>query len=99
MLDNGDIIHLRRANGLDWDGILHANPAGKEKGLACLYNPLTTEITREIRLPLHYTGLGKNARVSIDGGAPQSVTLNDAREAVMTIKIPAQGRTFVLFTE
>jgi hypothetical protein len=99
VLDNGDIVHLRRPNGLDWDGILHANPAGKEKGLACLYNPLAEEITREIRLPLHYTGLRKSARVSIDGGAPRSVTLNDAREATLTLQIPAQGRTFVLFTE
>jgi hypothetical protein len=99
VLDNGDIVHLRRPNGRDWDGVLHANPAGKEKGLACLYNPLTEEITREIRVPLHYTGLRKNARVSIDGGSPQGVTLNDDREATLTLKIPAQGRTFVLFTE
>jgi hypothetical protein len=99
VLDNGDIVHLRRPNGLDWDGVLHANPSGKEKGLACLYNPLTEEITREIRLPLHYTGLRKSADVSIDGSAPQSVTLNDDREATLTVKIPPQGRTFVLFTE
>jgi hypothetical protein len=99
VLDNGDIIHLRRPNGLDWDGIIHANPAGKEKGLACLYNPLTEEITREIRVPLRYTGLKKTARVSIDGGAPQGLTLNDDREATLTLKIPAQGRTFLLFTE
>jgi hypothetical protein len=99
VLDNGDLVHLRRPNGLDWDGVLHANPSGKEKGLACLYNPLTEEITREIRLPLHYTGLRKAAHVSIDGGAAQSVTLNDAREATLTLKIPPQGRTFVLFTE
>ncbi len=99
VLDNGDLIHLRRPNGLDWDGILHANPAGEEKGLACIYNPLAEEITREIRLPLHYTGLRKTARASIDGGGPRNVTLNDAREAVLTLKIPPQGRTFVLFTE
>lgn len=99
VLDNGDIIHLRRANGRDWDGILHANPAGKEKGLACLYNPLTEEITREIRLPLHYTGLRQNARVSIDGAAPQAIALTPAHEAVLTVKIAAQGRSFLLFTE
>ncbi|MCW1924971.1 hypothetical protein OKA05_20580 [Luteolibacter arcticus] len=99
VLDNGDIIHLRRPNGRDWDGILHANPTGREKGLACLYNPLDEEITREIRLPLHYTGLRKSARISIDGAEPQAVSLTPAHEAVLTVKIPGGGRTFLLFTE
>ena len=99
VLDHGDIIHLRRPNGRDWDGILHANPSGTEKGLACLYNPLTEAITREIRLPLHYTGLRKSARVSIDGAEPESVVLSANHDALLTVKIPAQGRSFLLFTE
>ncbi|WP_338285249.1 hypothetical protein [Luteolibacter sp. LG18] len=99
VLDNGDILHLRRPNGQDWDGILHANPAGREKGLAFLYNPLGGEITRQIRLPLHYTGLRKTAHLSIDGGAPRGLTLNTANEAVLEVKIPAQGRTCLVFTE
>jgi hypothetical protein len=99
VLDNGEIIHLRRPNGRDWDGILHANPAGKEKGLACLYNPLTEEITREIRLPLHYTGLRKNARVSINGAQPQAISLTLTHEAILSVKIAPQGRSFLIFTE
>ena len=99
VLDNGEIIHLHRPNGRDWDGILHVNPAGKEKGLACLYNPLDEEITREIRLPLHYTGLRKTARLSIDGAESQAVSLSPAHEAMLSIKIAARGRTFLIFTE
>jgi hypothetical protein len=99
VLDNGDIIHLRRPNGRDWDGILHANPAGREKGLAAIYNPLTEDITRQIRLPLHYTGLCKTARVSVNGTEPQGIDLTPANEALLTVKIPAQGRSFLLFTE
>ena len=37
---NADIIHLRRADGRDWDGIMHVNPHGKTKALLMLYNPL-----------------------------------------------------------
>jgi hypothetical protein len=37
---NSDIIHLRRADGREWDGILHVNPQLKTKGLLMLYNPL-----------------------------------------------------------
>jgi hypothetical protein len=99
VLDNGDIIHLRRANGRDWDGILHANPAGSEKGLACLYNPLTEDITREIRLPLHYTGLREKARLSVDGGESKVISLDPSNHALLKVSIPAQGRTFLLFTE
>ena len=99
MLDNGDIIHLRSANGRDWDGILHANPQGKEKGLAIFYNPLTEDITRQIRIPLHYTGLTGTAGVSVDGGLPKAATLDAGNDAVLTVRIPAQGRTILLFTE
>ncbi len=99
VLDNGELIHLRRANGRDWDGILHANPAGKEKGLACFYNPLTEEVSRKIRIPLHYTGLTQSARISVDGDEPKTVTLTPDNEAEITVRIPAQGRTFLLFTE
>jgi hypothetical protein len=36
----GDIIHLRRADGRDLDYWLNVNPAGEEKGLMMIYNPL-----------------------------------------------------------
>ena len=36
----GDIIHLRRADGRDIDYWLNVNPAGKEKGMLCVFNPL-----------------------------------------------------------
>ena len=56
---NSDIIHLRRADGRDWDGILHVNPKLKTKGLLMLYNPLKEKITRTVKLPLYYTGLDR----------------------------------------
>ena len=37
---DSDLIHLRRADGRDWDGWLHVNPALAERGLAMFYNPL-----------------------------------------------------------
>jgi hypothetical protein len=98
VLDNGDIIHLRRASGRDWDGILHANPLGHEQGLAFLYNPLTKPITEVVRLPLHYTGLTGKAQLSIDGGPPQTIALDPQNIAAISITIPAQGRTCLIFT-
>ena len=98
VLDNGEIIHLRRPNGRDWDGILHVNPGGTEKGLACLYNPLAEEITREIRMPLHYTGLIDKAKLTIDGGLPETIALDANRNALITVRIPARSQTFLLFS-
>ena len=54
---NPDLIHLRRPDGRDWDGIVHINPDLPQKGLVMLYNPLKETITRTIRLPLYYTCL------------------------------------------
>lgn len=99
VLDNGDIIHLRRPNGRDWDGILHANPHGKEKGMACLYNPLSEEITRTIRLPLHYTGLTGTAQVSINGEAAKPMKLDATNTLELSVRIAAQSRTFVILTK
>ncbi|MGN7720585.1 alpha-galactosidase [Chitinophaga sp. 22620] len=93
---NTDIIHLRRADGRDWDGILHADPKGKYKGLAMLYNPLTTPMTREVALPLYYTGLDKQASIREKEGAPQKYTLNRQYEALVKVTIPAQGYTWLV---
>jgi hypothetical protein len=96
---HADIIHLRRANGLDWDGILHVNPPGREKALAFFYNPRPEPITRRIRIPLHYAGLRDQTRVSVEGAAPAVVALDHAETVTLDVKIPARGRTWLLFQE
>lgn len=96
---DGEVIHLRRANGLDWDGIVHVNPQGKEKAMAFFYNPLAEEITRQIRVPLYYSGLNQSIRVSIGGGESNPATLDTNRAVVVTVKIPAHSHQWVLFTE
>jgi len=64
---NSDIIHLRRADGRDWDGWMHVNPALKNKALVILFNPLSEPMTRTIAIPLYYTGLTREATVMRDG--------------------------------
>ena len=56
-------------------------------------------LMREIRVPLHYTGLTGKAQVAVDGGVPQSVTLDPSEIATLKLTLPAQGRAFALFTE
>lgn len=93
---NSDLIHLRRPDGRDWDGILHLNPKLKEKGLMMLYNPLNESITRTIQVPLYYSGLTNKVMVSHQGGQKQIKTLNRAYEITLTFQIPAKGYTWYL---
>ena len=90
---NSDIIHLRRPDGKDWDGIMHVNPGLEEKGFAMLYNPTNKEITRVIKLPLYYTGLTRKARISQDGGKARKYRLKRDYSVEVEVTIPASGHT------
>ena len=98
VLDMGDLIHLRRPDGRDWDGIVHVNPQGREKAMGFFYNPLTVDITRNITVPLYYAGLSGKAMASVNGAPATSVTLDRNNSTTLTLTIPAGGHTWVLFT-
>lgn len=95
---DSDLVHLRRPDGRDWDGFLHVNPRGPEKGLAFFYNPLPQAITRPIRVPLYYTGLSATAQVSVEGAPPTTVQLDRSETATLQVTIPGRKRTWLLFT-
>jgi hypothetical protein len=91
---NSDIIHLRRADGRDWDGILHVNPQLKTKGLLMLYNPTGKAINRHIQLPLYYTGLTQIARISEQGRSSKVYHLKRDYNVNFDCTIPANGYTW-----
>jgi len=93
---NADIIHLRRPDGRDWDGILHVNPNGKEKGLVMLYNPLEAVITRKIRLPLYYTGLKNIANIRVRDGEAKGYLIGSDNFVNYEVSIPANGYTWLV---
>jgi hypothetical protein len=92
---NADVIHLRRADGRDWDGILHVDPRLPVKGLAMLYNPTGKPITRTIQLPLYYTGLRQSVVLTWPDNRKQTVLLNRDFSATITVTIPANGYTWM----
>ena len=77
---NADMIQLRRADGRDWDGWLHVDPALSQKGLMMLFNPTNETITRTIQLPLYYTGLKDKATIAAKGNTSKIYTMNRAYE-------------------
>jgi hypothetical protein len=93
---NSDIIHLRRADGRDWDGIMHVNPHLKEKGLAMLYNPLTQEIKRTVNIPLYYTGNEEKVSISLNGNQKTSYELKRDYSVDLELVIPAESYVWLL---
>ncbi|HUC86149.1 MAG TPA: hypothetical protein VL970_13215 [Candidatus Acidoferrales bacterium] len=91
---DGDILHLRRADGRDLDYILHVNPAGREKGLLMVYNPLAKEAGRTLRIPLYYTGKTSIAYVRELDAEPKRYALDRDYDIDLPVKIPAHGVTW-----
>ena len=94
---NSDIIHLRKPDARDWDGIMHVNPELKEKALAMFFNPTDKEITREIEVPLYYAGLSNKVSVRREEGASSTYTLSSDQKVTLKVTIPALGFTWYVF--
>ncbi len=88
---DSDIIHLRRPDGQDWDGIMHVNPKLKEKAFISIYNPLDKDIEKEIKIPLYYTGISNKAIVKEQGTNDREYTLERDYSISLKIQIPAKG--------
>jgi len=92
---DSDVIHVRRPDGRDLDGILHVNPKLPVKGLAAVYNPTGREISRDWTLPLYYTGLTDKARVREKGGPARTYGLDRFFRISVPVRIPARSLTWL----
>ncbi len=90
----GDIIHLRRADGRDIDYWLNVNPGGQEKGLLMVFNPLDEVVKKELKIPLYYTGLQTTATISQEEGSEKKYTLSRDYQVTLSVEVPAQGYTW-----
>ncbi|MEP6747522.1 MAG: alpha-galactosidase [Bacteroidota bacterium] len=84
---NSAIIHLRRADGRDWDGWMHVNPNLADKALVMIFNPLKQSITRTITIPLYYAGLNRQATV-VQDGKPVVYALDRNYDLQVKVTIP-----------
>ncbi|WP_202911896.1 NPCBM/NEW2 domain-containing protein [Arenibacter aquaticus] len=95
---NSPIIHLKRANGREIDGIMHINPALQEKGLALFFNPTNKTLTQTINLPLYYTGHSK--KVQISEKDKEKVEYELARDYLVELEVqipPNDSTWFVIY--
>lgn len=91
---NNDIIHLRKPDARDWDGLMHVDPKGKEKALALFFNPTGESITRKIKLPLYYSGLSGKAMIREQEDKKKKYILDSNYEVELEVRIPANGYTW-----
>lgn len=94
---NSDVVHIRRADGQDYDAILHVNPKLKEKGLLFVWNPLDKDITRTLKVPLYYAGLKDYVLVKKRWGKRSRFTLPRDYTLDISVRVPANGYTWVIF--
>ena len=91
---DSDIIHVRRPNGRDLDCMLHVNARLRPRGLAMVYNPTTQVITKDLRLPLYYTGLTETARIREKEGPEREYRLDREYNARLRVSIPARSASW-----
>lgn len=94
-----DVIHLRRADARDWDGLLHVNPRLSERGLLSLFNPLPEPISREIWVPLYYTGLSDRVAVRVEGGQSSVLPLDHRQRVKLNVTLPANNFQSIVFQQ
>ncbi|WP_420601592.1 hypothetical protein [Flagellimonas sp.] len=92
----GDIIHLRRADGRDIDYWLSVNPNGKEKGMLMVYNPTDKEITKTIKVPLYYTGLTDNAKIALENGTVKKYALTRDYTVALEVTVKPNSYTWAV---
>ncbi|NQU50945.1 MAG: alpha-galactosidase [Bacteroidetes bacterium] len=91
---DGDVIHIRRPDGCDYDAILHVEPTNNTKGMLVVYNPLNEAIKRKIKVNLYYTGLKTEAKISQEARAKQTLQIDRDYNAIFEMEIPAKSQTW-----
>ena len=94
-----EIIHVSRPTGRDLDCLMHANPFIGHKGMVIVFNPTEREITKEMKLPLYYTGVKKTATITDENGNKKVYTLNDQEELTLPVSVKAGGTSWFLIEE
>ena len=61
-----------------------------------LYNPLNIPITRNIQVPVYYTGLSSKTQVEDADGKVKTASVNREYEITLNVTIPAKGYTYYI---
>jgi len=96
---NAPIVHLRRADGRDWDGFMHVSPTLRDRAFVLLFNPTDQVINRQVSIPLYYTGLGPKAFVFEKDAIHRQIMADNKGNLKLSVSIPAGGYTWYVIRE
>jgi hypothetical protein len=96
---DSDVVHLRRADGRDFDALLHVNPRLEERALLVVYNPTGESLRRDLEVPLYYAGLDRAALVSREGAAAQRIDLDRRWNARLPLELAPRSLAWWVFRE
>lgn len=94
-----EIIHVSRPTGRDLDCLMHANPFIEHKGMVVVFNPTERDITKDMKLPLYYTGLKGKASITDENGNKKAYSLNDKEELTLPVTVKAGATIWFLIEE
>ena len=81
----------------DFDCILHVNPDLQDRGLAMVFNPTSQSISRNISLPLYYTGIWEKAVVMKEGATPGTTYTLDRVYQIELQSVVMEPKTITWF--
>ena len=91
----GEMIHLRRPDGVHPDGHMFAAPDADPPAMLVLFNPSARKATASVVLPLHYAGFAPEGRAEVEGVG--EVRLDSAGCAAVTVELaPSEIRTLAV---
>jgi hypothetical protein len=94
-----DLIHLKRANGQGLDYMLHVNSTLKEKGCLAVFNPLSTSVQTELKIPLYYTGMETQVAVIDSKGNRELRSLDRFSNLKLPVALGPDTYTWFVFED
>jgi hypothetical protein len=93
---DGDIIHVKRADGRDIDAILHVNPQHEEKGLLMIYNPLNQPVKKYFKVNIYYTGLSNSALIGENDGPFSKYSISRDYNVIIPVNVAANSQSWYI---
>ena len=93
---DSDIIHVKRADGREIDAILHVNPAGEEKGLLMVYNPLDHPVRQILKVNVYYTGLGGKVAITDSEGKTGRFQIDRDYNVFIPVSVEANSQSWYI---
>ncbi len=95
----GDLIHLKRPDGINLDYWLMVNPIAREKGIFTVFNPLDKPITQKIKVNVYYTGLSNTLTVTDKKNNSKIYPINRTHHIFITVTVAPQSQTSYILTQ